>query len=112
MTDEAIEHLQQELKEKDKTISCIIESLQAKTKECEELISGKDFYLQKIETLENKCEELKAQLETYSKMLNNPEFKVALTDIRTGEREVWRKLGNIAERYKQALEQLQCQKEK
>ena len=62
MTDKAIEHLQLEIKEKDKTISCIIESLQAKTKECDELISGKDFYLQKIETLEEECEKLKKQL--------------------------------------------------
>lgn len=46
MTDKAIEHLQQELKEKDKTISCIIESLQAKTKECEEL---KKLLMQKDE---------------------------------------------------------------
>ena len=54
MVNKAIEYLQQELKEKDKTISYIIKSLQAKTTECDELISGKDFYLQKIETLEDK----------------------------------------------------------
>lgn len=53
------------------------------------------------------CEELKSQIETYSKMLENPEFKIALTDVRTGEREVWRKLGNKAQRYKQALDEIE-----
>ena len=32
--------------------------------ECDELISEKDFYLQKIEVLDLECEELKKQLET------------------------------------------------
>lgn len=53
------------------------------------------------------CEKLKAQLEIYSKMLDNPEFKIALTDVRTGEREVWRKLGNKAQRDKQALDEIE-----
>ena len=76
MTDKIIEHLQQKLKEKDKTISCIIESLQAKIKECDELISGKDFYLQKIETLEDKCEKLKSQIEIYSNTLEGLSQKI------------------------------------
>ena len=79
---------------------------QRKEQECDELKSGKDFYLQKIETLENKCEELKTQIKTYSKMLKNPLFKIALTDVRTGEREVWRNLGNKAQRYEQALDDI------
>ena len=70
MVNKAIEHLQQELKEKDKTISYIIKSLQAKTRECDELISGKDFYLLKIETLEDKCEELKEENEELNKRNN------------------------------------------
>lgn len=49
------------------------------------------------------CEELKSQIETYSKMLDSTEFRVALTDVRTGEREVWRELGSKAQRYEQAL---------
>lgn len=48
MTDKAIEHLQQELKEKDKTISYIIKSLQAKTKECEK-------YEQVMKNIEEIC---------------------------------------------------------
>ena len=149
MTDKAIEHLQQELKEKDKTISCIIESLQVKTKECEELkkllmqkdevntffntpIEGwssnpcdicesknnyeqltqecdtlksqLDFEVQQKECIEQECEKLKAQLEIYSKMLNNPEFKVALTEMKTGERDIWKPK---AERYKQALDEIE-----
>ena len=39
-----------------------------KTQECEELISEKDFYLQKIETLEDKCENL---LNEYDELLQN-----------------------------------------
>ena len=43
--------------------NCEYKQLQRKTAECEELISKTDFYLQKIETLEDKCEELKERLE-------------------------------------------------
>ena len=53
------------------------------------------------------CEELKSQIETYSKMLDSTEFRVALTDVRTGEREVWRKLGSKADRYCKALEEIE-----
>ena len=53
------------------------------------------------------CEELKSQIETYSKMLDSTEFRVALTDVRTGEREVWRKLGSKANRYRKALEEIE-----
>lgn len=52
MTDKSIEHLQQELKEKDKTISCIIESLQAKTKECEKLKKEKENEIQNTVEME------------------------------------------------------------
>lgn len=55
------------------------------------------------------CEELKSQIETYSKMLDSTEFRVALTDVRTGEREVWRKLGSKADRYRKALEEIEKQ---
>ena len=50
--------------------------------------------------LEQECEELKKQLQ-------NPEVAVALTDVRTGEREVWRKLGSKAQKYKKALEEIE-----
>lgn len=53
------------------------------------------------------CEKLSSQIETYSKMLEDPKFMVALTDVRTGEREVWRKLGNKAQRYEQALNDIE-----
>lgn len=39
-------------------------------------------------------------------MLENPEFKIALTDVRTGERQVWRNLGNKAQRYEQTLDEI------
>lgn len=53
------------------------------------------------------CEELKEELTTYKKLLDNPEFRVALTDVRTGEREVWRKLGRKTDRYRKALEEIE-----
>lgn len=56
---------------------------------------------------EQECEELKTQIETYSKILESSEFNVALTDVRTGEREIWRKLGNKAQKYKQALDEIE-----
>lgn len=60
-----------------------------------------------ITNLRQECEELKTQIETYSKILESPEFNVALTDVRTGEREIWRKLGNKAQKYKQALDKIE-----
>lgn len=59
------------------------------------------------EQLKQECEELKKELVTYKKLLNNPESIVALTDVRTGEREVWRKLGSKADRYRKALEEIE-----
>ena len=53
------------------------------------------------------CEELKEELATYEKMLDNTEFRIALTDVRTGEREVWRKLGRKADRYRKALDEIE-----
>lgn len=76
------------------------------TQECDTLKSQLDFEVQQKECIEQECEKLKAQIETYSKMLETPEFKVALIDVRTGEREVWRKLGNKAKRYTQALDEV------
>ena len=53
MVNKAIEHLQQELKEKDKTISYIIKSLQAKTKECEKYEQTLNSIVTTIKDLEN-----------------------------------------------------------
>ena len=39
---------------------CYFKQLVRKTQECDELISEKDFYLQKIEVLDQECKELKA----------------------------------------------------
>ena len=85
----------------------LLQQLQAKEQECETLASQLDFEVQKKECLEQECEELKSQIETYSKMLDSTEFRVALTDVRTGEREVWRKLGSKADRYRKALEEIE-----
>lgn len=55
-------------------------------------------------------EQLQAEREkvkTFENVLNDPEVRIALTDVRTGEREVWRKLGCKADRYKQALDEIE-----
>lgn len=92
----------------------LYKNLKEKEQECEELrealkeeVIYKRTYLKSFLDCKEECEELKAQLETYSKMLENPEFKIALTDVRTGERKVWRKLGSKAQRYEQALEEIE-----
>lgn len=59
-----------------------------------------------VDELKQECEELKEEIKTYKRILNNPEHKVALTDVRTGEREVWRKLGSKADRYRKALDEI------
>lgn len=83
------------------------QQLHHKEQELESQLSLIDFYQQKIEVLQAENEELKEKLSTYKKMLDNPEVRVALTDVRTGERDIWRKLGNKANRYKQALEKIE-----
>lgn len=70
----------------------------------EGLIYENSELIKNLEEKKQECEELKSQLETYSKMLDSTEFRVALTDVKTGEREVWRKLGNKAQRYEKALD--------
>ena len=64
-------------------------------------------YKEQLQRKITECEELKAQNETYQKMLDDPKVRVALTDVKTGEREVWRRLGRKAQRYKQALDQIE-----
>ena len=64
-------------------------------------------YFKQLARKTQECEKLKSQIETYSKMLDSTEFRVALTDVRTGEREVWRKLGSKADRYCKALEEIE-----
>lgn len=51
--------------------------LKRKTQECEKLISEKDFYLQKIETLENKCEELKEEIINKNEKIKELRFSVS-----------------------------------
>ena len=47
-----------------------------------------------------------AERDDWRNMLDNSEVRVALTDVRTGEREVWRKLGNKASKYEKVLKQI------
>ena len=69
--------------------------------------NNSNCYFKQLARKTQECEELKKELETYSKMFDTPEFKIALTDVRTGERQVWRNLGNKAQRYEQALEEIE-----
>ena len=92
-----------QLKRKEHELKTIREAFEieyAKDEETGHIFGRSNKLLRK----EQEYEELKARIETYSRMLENPEFKVALTDVRTGEREVWRSLGNKAQKYEQALD--------
>lgn len=62
--------------------------------------------------LEKQLQAEREKVKTFENMLNYPEVKVALIDVKTGEREVWRKLGNKAQRYKQAIEEIKEAAEK
>lgn len=72
--------------------NCHFKQLARKTQECEELISEKDFYLQKIAVLEQECEELKEQLQANQPtgicetcmakaILQNDKYRKALKEI-------------------------------
>ena len=77
-----------------------VDDLKAKEQECEELKSVRDSWMSKFEQetkirelYQDGLDQLKAENETYKKMLDNSEVRVALTDVRIGEREIWRNLG-------------------
>lgn len=57
------------------------------------------------------CEELKDKLKIYEKMFDNSEFRVALTDIRTGERDTReqrdKRLTKENECYRKALDEIE-----
>lgn len=55
----------------------------------------------------NLIKTLKEQNETYKKMLDNPEVHVALTDVRTGERDLWQKYKPRMEQAEQKLKQIE-----
>ena len=77
--------------------------------ECDELISEKDFYLQKIEVLDQECEELKKQFETSEEWRIkaeglNEKFELKNTRYRKALEEI-EDICNVADRYE--LEELQ-----
>lgn len=109
--------------------NCYFKQLARKTRECEELKKGyskltdivspymDDFtgYNEElggfdialcVKELMEQLDQLKAQNETYKKMLDNPEVRVALTDIRTGERDLWQKYKPRMEQAEQKLEKI------
>ena len=56
--------------------------------------------------LQDQLDQLKAENETYKKMLDDTEVKVALIDVKTGDRELWRNLGMKADKLKQTLTEI------
>ena len=84
----------------------------AKEQECEklklDLIEAKAHrdYLNNLalsktlNLVSEQLDQLKAENETYKKMLKNEDVQLALNEVRTGERHLW---FNKAEKYKQAL---------
>ena len=103
---------------------CFYKDYKAKEQECEELkkqyncyacgtCKGKEDY-KNLEThhiglrksfdkLHEQLDQLKAQNETYKKMFENEDVRLALNEIRTGERHLW---VNKAEKLKQTLSEI------
>lgn len=103
------------------TICALEIDLEHKTQECEELKKANDRKNEllaklgcpttatakmKVHCLQEQLDKLKAENETYKKMLDNPEVRVALTDIRTGERDLWQKYKPRMEKAEQKLESI------
>lgn len=74
---------------------CYFKQLARKTQECEQIkekyealkLENQEGY-EIVAELKHECEELKDKLKIYEKMFDNSEFRVALTDIGTGERDI------------------------
>ena len=110
---------------------CYFKQLARKTQECVELAKERDYLKQIVNScpevacenggfcaidIENKklkqeYEELKDKLKIYEKMFDNSEFRIALTDIRTGERDIReqrdKRLTKENDRYRKALEEIE-----
>lgn len=97
----------------DRFPNCYFRQLARKMQECEELKSARDNWLSKCEQetkikefYQDELDQLRAENETYKQMLDNPEVRVALTDIRSGERDLWQKYKSRMEQAAQKLKQI------
>ncbi len=98
--------------------NCYFKQLARKTQECEQIkekyealkLENQEGY-EIVDELKQECEQLKDKLKIYEKMMDNPEFTVALTDIRTGERDIQeqynKRLIKENDRYRKALEEIE-----
>jgi hypothetical protein len=95
--------------------NCYYKQLARKTQEYKELEkytqaqeNQREIYYKEFLRKDKALEELKDKLKIYEKMFDNPEFRVALTDIRTGERDIReqrdKRLTEKFDRYRKALE--------
>ena len=102
---------------RDKVNKCkyytLYKQLKRKEQEFEELKEDRERWksnfngkVSAIEELLQQLDQLKAENETYKKMLDDTEVKVALIDVRTGDRELWRNLGMKADKLKQTLAEI------
>lgn len=101
-----------------KANNCYYKQLARKTQECEGLKAyaqrqenQREIYYKEFLRKDKALEELKDKLKIYEKMFDNPEFTVALTDIRTGERDIReqrdKRLTKEFDRYLKALEEIE-----
>lgn len=81
--------------------------------ECEKLEYHKNVILEHSRYYKNNCKRYKKEIgklteanETYKKMLDNPKVRVALIDIRTGERALWQKYKLRMEQAEQKLKRI------
>lgn len=86
--------------------NCNYKQHKRKEQECEDLrktITNLEDIRDKFSV---KLDQLKAENKIYKQMLDNPEVQVALTDIQTGERDLWQKYKPRMEQAEQKLERI------
>lgn len=68
--------------------------------------AGSDCKFKQIQKLTRQVDDLKSKNETWQKIFDDPEFKIAAIDVSTGNREHW---VNSSKRYREALEEIQLE---
>ena len=78
---------------------------------CDNKYSDELCYFKQLARKTQECEELKEKIKIYSEAFDNPEFRVALTDIQTGERDIRmqrdERLTKENVRYRKSLEEIE-----
>lgn len=80
--------------------NCVFKQLKHKEQECDRLKHDNDY---QVGALEKTIDQLKAENETYKKMFEDEDVRLALNEVRTGERHLW---FNKAKKLEQTLTEI------